>query len=229
MGWVVFDIAIFCMSWWVSLSILVVRSFRLIRALRKATGVSDLKHIVKALLRVIPRLVAILFLLALILYIFTVIFTDLYQDMYDKGLLTDNYFGRLDRTAFTLFRIMTLDNWTEIAEEVMVVYPWSCILFIALIVTTTFFFGALVIAVVADAFTAIGRERMIRALEDPKAMTLQCSRSHDVVRLEEKVQQLSSTMDTLVELHRRTQESLDRLMKEKMDERASETKSLYSS
>eukprot|EP00977_Amphora_coffeiformis_P025828 scaffold22432_cov168-Amphora_coffeaeformis.AAC.8 len=229
MGWVVFDIVILGMSWWVSLSILVVRSFRLIRALRKASGVSDLKHIVKALLRVIPKIVAILFLLTLIMYIFTVIFTDLYQDMYDKGLLTENYFGRLDRTAFTLFRIMTLDNWTEIAEEVMVVYPWSCILFIALIVTTSFFFGALVIAVVADAFTAIGRERMIRALEDPKAMTLQSSRSHDVARLEEKVQQLSSTIYTLVEMQRRTQESLDRLAKEKADEQMSETKSLYSS
>lgn len=229
MGWVVFDILILTLSWWVSLSILVVRSFRLIRALRKATGVSDLKHIVKALLRVIPKIVAIIFLLMLILYIFTVIFTDLYQDMYDKGLLTENYFGRLDRTSFTLFRIMTLDNWTEIAEEVMVVYPWSCILFIALIVTTSFFFGALIIAVVADAFFAIGRERMIRALEDPKALTLQSSKSLEVARLEEKIRHLSSAVDTMVELQRRTQESLDRLAKEKTDEQTTETKSLPSS
>lgn len=215
MGWVVFDIVILTLSWAVSLSILVVRSFRLIRALRKATGVSDLKHIVKALLRVIPKIVAILFLLVLILYIFTVIFTDLYQDMYDKGLLSENYFGRLDVTAFTLFRIMTLDNWSTIAEEVMAVYPWSCVLFIALIVTTSFFFGALVIAVVADAFTAIGRERMIRALEDPKALTLQTSKSRDVARLEEKIQHLTNTVDALLELQRRTQDNLDRLLQEK--------------
>ena len=214
MGWVIFDIVILALSWFVSLSILVVRSFRLIRALRKATGVSDLKHIVKALLRVIPKIVAILFLLVLIMYIFTVIFTDLYQDMYDKGLTTENYFGRLDRTAFTLFRIMTLDNWTDIAEEVMAVYPWSVVLFVALIVTTSFFFGALVIAVVADAFTAVGRERMMRALEDPKTLTLQSSKSRELAKMEEKIHQLTQTIDLLVEMQRRTQANLERLTQE---------------
>ena len=118
-----------------------------------------------------------------------------------------------------------LDNWTEIAEEVMLVYPWSCVLFIALIITTSFFFGALVVAVVADAFTAIGRERMIRALEDPKALTLQSTKSQELARLErleEKLEQMSRTVDTLVELQRK-------LVKEKMDEQWSETKSVPSS
>lgn len=221
MGWVIFDVVILALSWFVSLSILVVRSFRLIRALRKATGATDLKHIVKALLRVIPKMIAILFLLVLVLYIFTVIFTDLYQDLYEKGLTTENYFGRLDRTAFTLFRIMTLDNWTAIAEEVMQVYPWSCVLFVALIVTTSFFFGALVISVVSDAFNAIGRERMVRALEDPHALNLQSSKSRDMAKLEEKVFQLTRTIETLVELQQRTQASLDRLTQEKHGEQLS--------
>lgn len=221
MGWVVFDVVILTLSWTVSLSILVVRSFRLIRALRKATGMTDLKHMVKALLRVIPKIVAILFLLVLILYIFSVIFTDLYQDLYEKGLTTENYFGRLDRTAFTLFRIMTLDNWSVIAAEVMDVYPWSCVLFVALIVTTSFFFGALVIAVVSDAFTVVGQERMVRALEDPKDLNLKSSRSREVAKLEEKIHQLTQTVDALVEMQQRTQASLDRLTQSKSDEQSS--------
>lgn len=216
MGWVVFDIAILSLSWMVSLSLLVIRSFRLIRALRKASGVTDLKHIVKALLRVIPRMLAICFLLFLIMYIFTVIFTDLYQDTYLNGQVSHNYFGRLDRSFYTLFRIMTLDNWTEISDELMVVYPWSVALFIAYIVTTTFFFGSLVIAVVADAFTTIGRERMVKALEDPKApVTLNSSSSGEVARLEEKIHHLTTAVDALVKMQKRTQESLDQLVLEK--------------
>lgn len=228
-GWVVFDIVILILSWTVSLSLLVVRSFRLIRALRKASGVSDLKHIVKALLRVIPRILAILFLLVLILYIFTTIFTDLYQDMYAEGHLTEDYFGRLDRTAFTLFRIMTLDNWTEIAEQVMVVYPWSCVFFVAYIVTTTFFFGSLVIAVVADAFNTIGRERMIKALEDPKAVSLKSSRSHEVARLEEKIAQLAQTVDSLVQLQSQTQATLNSLAQSKSEDEKGDVTSSSSS
>jgi voltage-gated sodium channel len=210
MGWIVFDVVTISLSWFVSLTLLVLRSFRLIRALRKASGVADVKTLVKALLRVIPKMLTILFLIFLVFYIFAVIFTDLYQDLYptyspysynlhdstsyydengdnnnnrhdrrrhledtiqDDGdgdgdvVFTYDYFGRLDRTAFTLFQIMTLDGWSDICKQVMQVHPWSCLLFISFIISTSFFFTALIIAVVGEAFHAVREESLFKSLD----------------------------------------------------------------
>ena len=48
--------------------------------------------------------------LGLFFYIFSVLHTDLYHNLWDKDVLDYDYFGRLDRTALTLFQMMTLDS-----------------------------------------------------------------------------------------------------------------------
>jgi hypothetical protein len=212
MGWIVFDIFLIILSWSVGvLSILVARSFRLIRAFRKASVFPDLKHVVKTILHVIPKVLAILLIIALIMYIFAVIVTDMYEDLYEKGLTSENYFGRLDITAFTLFRIMTLDNWTVIVEEVMAVYPSSVVIFISLIITTLVSV-ALVIAVVSDSFNSLRENAMVKALEDPRhSLLIQGSKSKEIeiALLEERISKLTSTVESLIALHRHAQQTTE--------------------
>jgi len=108
-----------------------------------------------ALFGVMPRMFAIGLLLFLVSYIFAVMFTQLFKDMYQQDETTEDYFGRLDETFFTLFQIMTLDNWAEIAREVMITYPWAWFPFIVFVIITGFVVVNLIIAVICDAISAL--------------------------------------------------------------------------
>lgn len=97
---------------------------------------------------------AIGLLLFLISYIFAVMCTQLFADLYPT--YTDiNYWGRLDATFFTLFQIMTLDNWSDIARETMVAYPVAWLPIIVFVVVTGFVVVNLIIAVICDAISAL--------------------------------------------------------------------------
>ena len=211
MGWIVLDVIVIGLSWTVSISILILRSFRLIRAFRKASGDAELNHLVEALLQVIPKMTAVVFLLFLVFYMFAVIFTDLYQDLYAIQAVSYNYFGRVDRSAFTLFQIMTLDGWSDIAKEVMDVAPWSGVLMSLFIVFTTFVFGSLVIAVMGEALTTVSHKRMLKALEVDHANSAQ---QQQLARLEVTVEKLNSTVEHLVLGQHLIQEALDRIILE---------------
>ncbi len=60
-----------------------------------------------------PRMFAIALLLALVMYIWAVLMTQLFGTLYVQGDTVTNYFGRLDSSFFTLFQIMTFDNWVR--------------------------------------------------------------------------------------------------------------------
>ena len=63
-------------------------------------------------------------LLFLVSYIFAVMFTQLFKDLCKHHLIDQDYVGRMDDTFFTLFQIMTLDGWADIAGQVVSVYAW---------------------------------------------------------------------------------------------------------
>lgn len=102
-----------------------------------------------------PRMCAIGILLFLVSYIFAVMFTQLFKDMYELEQTEQDYFSRMDATFFTLFQIMTLDSWSDIAREVMVVYRWAWLPFISFVIITGFIVVNLIIAVICDAISAL--------------------------------------------------------------------------
>ncbi len=102
-----------------------------------------------------PRMFAIGLLLFLVSYIFAVMFTQLFKDLYERGLTDEDYFGRMDDTFFTLFQIMTLDNWADIAREVMAVHSWAWLPFVVFVIVTGFVVVNLIIAVICDAISAL--------------------------------------------------------------------------
>ena len=98
-----------------------------------------------------PRMFAIGLLLFLVSYIFAVMFTQLFKTLD----LSEDYFGRIDNTFFTLFQIMTLDAWADIAREVMEEFPWAWFPFIVFVIVTGFVVVNLIIAVICDAISAL--------------------------------------------------------------------------
>jgi len=237
-GWLLFDILIVTTSWLVLPSLTVLRAFRLIRALRKASGVAQVKQLIKALLKVIPKMLAIVFIMLLLFYIFAVLFTGMFQDLYnnnnDNDAVSQDYFGRIDKSAFTLFQIMTLDNWAAITDELTAVYPWAWFPVISFIIVATFFFGALVIAVVTEAVSSVGNERLWKTLEvrESQSDRLLGLAGLDGVgvgsgsgapvdrktlrRLEEKVDNLRTTIDQLVRMQVDMQEAIVRMQQQEM-------------
>lgn len=108
---------------------------------------------------------AIWLLLCLISYIFAVMFTQLFKNLYETGATGDtDYFGRMDKTFFTLFQIMTLDAWADIARDAMTVYPWAWLPIITYVIVTGFVVVNLVIAVICDAVAALHGDEKAKLL-----------------------------------------------------------------
>lgn len=125
------------------------------RALRLVTRVRVMKNLVLAVFSVMPRMLAICLLLFLIFYIFAVMFTQLFKDLWAEGLTEFDYFSRLDNTFFTLFQIMTLDNWGDIARQVIDVYKWAWVPFLVFVTISGFIVVNLIIAVICDAVSTL--------------------------------------------------------------------------
>lgn len=179
-GWLVFDLIIITASWGFA-QFRIIRAFRIFRALRLVTRIQTMRSLVLgtskrgtnikkiihgsfthslthlrasiyiALFSVMPRMVAIGLLLFLISYIFAVMFTQLFKDLS----LEEPYFVRIDNTFFTLFQIMTLDNWSEVVRQVMEYYTWAWFPFITFVIISGFIVVNLIIAVICDAIAAL--------------------------------------------------------------------------
>lgn len=199
-GWLIFDFAVISCSWIFSL-LVVVRAFRVIRTLRLATRLKDLRTLALAFQEVMPKVTATAFIVALSFYIFSIMFTDLYKDLYREGYTDQDYFSSIDVTAFTLFQIMTLDQWSTITKEVQQVHPFAWVLFVSFVVSSSFFILNLTIAVIYEAIVRIQN----REIDDPMM------RSQDLVepfvgktsdslsRLEHKVDNLTTCVEHLLQ------------------------------
>ena len=175
-GWLCSDIVIICMVWYSNdTTFLILRAFRLIRALRKASSVPSLQWAVRSILHVLPRLTAvILVLVPLMIAIFAILFTNLYQDAdlaladaYIDGNVS-NVFQRLDVSALTLFQIMTGGrNWADISTTLMTdgTYPMAWLPLIGYVIVSMFFAATLVIALMCDAVTTVKRNQVLRVFE----------------------------------------------------------------
>ena len=161
-GWLLFDFFIIIISWGFN-SLAIVRSFRIFRVLRLIGRLEALKMVVDALLIVIPKLLYITLFLLLEFYIFTVLFTEFFKTMYEKGQTEVDYFSRLDVTAFTLFQVMCLDDWGDIAREVTATYWYASLLFVLFLLFTTFSILNMFIAVFCKAVHELEQIRIARS------------------------------------------------------------------
>jgi len=164
-GFLTFDLLIVVMSWALE-GTQVIRAFRIFRALRLVTRISTMRNLVLALFSVIPKMTAIFMLLLLIFYIFAVMFTQLFKDLYRDGLVPEPYFSGLAYSLFTLFQMMTLDEWANIQHEIAETYSWAWIPFLVFIVITGFVVVNLIIAVICDAVHVMGGDEKAGLIGD---------------------------------------------------------------
>jgi len=152
--WNVFDITIVAIAVLpMSGGLSVMRALRILRAVRIISVVPAMRRVVEGLLNAIPSLGAVIALLAILFYIAAVMATKLFGSHFDE------LFGNLARSLFTLFQIMTLENWADGAvRPIMKVYPYAWLFFIPFILMVTFAVLNLFIAIIVNSMEEAAKE-----------------------------------------------------------------------
>ncbi len=144
--WRVFDFAVVATALMpASGAFSVLRALRVLRVLRLVALVPSMRGVVSALLTALPGMASIVGLMALVLYVSAVLATNLF------GAIAPAFFGDLGASLFTLFQVMTVEGWPDIARGVMAQSPYAWMFFVAYLLIATFMVLNLFIAVVVNA------------------------------------------------------------------------------
>jgi hypothetical protein len=203
-GWLVFDFVIIVTSWSFA-ELQIVRAFRIFRAFRLVTRVKVLQNLVTALFSVVPRIGAISLLLFLIFFIFAILMTSMWKDLP----LDPQYFARLDATFFTLFQILTLDEWASVARETMALQSWAWLPIIAFVIITAFIVINLIIAVICDAIAALHADQ--KAMIHGESVDEEVPPSVDDIDIKKQLSQLEQQVEELARMQEQTMHSLQYL------------------
>ena len=181
-GWNLFDFAIIVVSLIPATGELatLARLARLLRVLRLVSTFPELRLIVATLIRSIPSMGHVLILMSIIFYVYAVAGYHLFHEV------DPQHWQTLGISLLSLFRIVTLEDWTDIMYAAMQSYGWAWMYFVSFVVIGTF--------VVVNLFIAV----VLNNLDEAKAERLR------------ELQQPPTSEDILKEL-RATQEALQRL------------------
>jgi voltage-gated sodium channel len=153
--WGVFDLVVVGIAWVPATGAFsVLRALRVLRVLRLISAIPSLRHVVEAMLAALPGMGSIILLMALLFYVFAVMATKLYA-----GVLPEK-FGTLGDSLFTLFQLMTMEDWMNgIVNPVMEHRPWAWLFFIPFIVISTFVVLNLFIGVIVESIQSLREQR----------------------------------------------------------------------
>ncbi len=187
-GWNVFDFSVIVFSLVPATGeyAMIARLARLLRVLRLISTIQELRLIVSTLVRSIPSMGHVMLLMSIIFYIYAITGYQLFHE-HDP-----THWRNLGIALLSLFRVVTLEDWTDIMYTAMELYPLAWIYFVSFVVVGTFVVINLFIAVVINNLDEAKAERL-REMEQP-------------VSREEMLDDLRSTRNAL----RRLEERLER-------------------
>ena len=189
-GWNLFDFSVILLALLPATGELAViaRLARLLRVLRLISTIPELRLIVATLMRSIPSMGHVMLLMSIIFYIYAIAGYHLFH-MHDPI-----HWGNLGLSLLTLFRVVTLEDWTDVMYIAMQAYDWAWIYFVSFVVMGTFVIINLFIAVV------------INNLEQAKVEQLKELRQP--VTRDELLDELAITQQALIRLRERIERSV---------------------
>lgn len=161
-GWNLFDFSIVVVSLVPAAGPLatLARLARLLRVLRLVSAWPELRLIVSTLVRSLPGMGHVVALMSLVFYVYAVAGVHLFRD-HDP-----EHWGHLGIALITLFRVVTLEDWTDVMYTAMEAFPAAWLYFISFVVLGTFVVINLFIAVVLNNLDEAKTERL-RELRTP--------------------------------------------------------------
>ncbi len=156
-GWNLFDFVIIAAAFIPGLQnqTTVLRLVRLLRVLRLLSAMPGLQIMVTALLNSIPRIAQMALLSSLLFYIYAVIGQTLFSQ-HDP-----QHWGSLHIALLSLFRILTLEDWTDLMYSGMELYSWSWIYFVSFVLLATFVIFNMLIGIILNSMEE-AREEVMR-------------------------------------------------------------------
>ncbi len=145
-GWNLFDFSliVFALLPIASEYAMLGRVLRLLRVLRLINAFPELRLIVETLVRSIPSMFHITILMSLLFFLYAVLGYHLFHE-HDP-----THWRNLAYALLTLFRIVTLEDWTDVMYIAMELSPFYAIYFVSFVVIGTFVVVNLFIAVVIN-------------------------------------------------------------------------------
>ena len=184
-GWNVFDFAIivFALVPATGSFAMVARLGRLLRVLRLISAIKELRLIVGALVRSIPSVANIMMLMSIVVYIYAIVGYHLFHEA------DPTHWRTLGISLLSLFRVITLEDWTDIMYAAMEHNGLAWLYFLSFVVGGTFVVANLFIAVVINNLDK-AKVDQLKTLEEP-------------VSREELLRELRTTQETLRRLEDR--------------------------
>ncbi len=175
-GWNLFDFSVIVLSLLPATGQLamVARLARLLRVLRLISTIPELRLIVATLIRSIPSMGNIILLMSIIFYIYAIAGFHLFHEN------DPQHWGTLGLSLLTLFRIVTLEDWTDVMYTAIQAIPYAWIYFVSFVVMGTFVIVNLFIAVVlnnleqaktdrlAELQQPVSREELLKELDNTR-------------------------------------------------------------
>ncbi len=155
-GWNCFDFTVTVLSLLPAAGSLasLARMARLLRVMRIISAFPELRLIVATLIRSIPSMGHVVMLMGIIFYIYGVLGYHLFSE------IDPQHWRSLGIALLTLFRIVTLEDWSKVMYSAMEVYPMAWIYFVSFVVCGTFVVVNLFIAVVINNLDEAKAERL---------------------------------------------------------------------
>ncbi len=155
-GWNVFDFSVIVFSLIPATGdfAMIARLARLLRVVRLVSTIPELRLIVSTLLRSIPSMMHVMTLMSVIFYIYAITGYQLFHE-HDP-----THWRSLGIALLTLFRVVTLEDWTDVMYTAMDFHPMAWLFFVSFVVLGTFVVINLFIAVVINNLDEAKAERL---------------------------------------------------------------------
>lgn len=186
-GWNTFDFIVIAVSLVPSTGGLatLARLVRLFRVLRLMSALPELQLIVATLIRSVPGMFNVLALMSIVFYVYGVAGYHLFREF------DPIHWRTLGISLLSLFRIATLEDWTDIMYTALDQHWWAWVYFVSFVVVETFVVLNLFVAVVINSLEEAKRDRqqVIAAPPTQAELLAELSRTKEALgQLEERLE-----------------------------------------
>ena len=167
---------------------LVARMARLLRVLRLVSVVPELRLLVATLVRSLPGMVHILILMGVLMYIYAIVGFALFNE-HDP-----THWRSLGISLLSLFRVITLEDWTDIMYTAMELHQIAWIYFASFVVLATFIVINLFTALIVNNLDIVKQARPREDAKQGRESMLSELRAarESLRRLEEQMERMSA-------------------------------------
>jgi len=182
-GWNIFDFTVTLISvislFSFAIDFIGIRSARILKlanTLKILDKSNKVKDITESMIRSVPLISAIGLYFTILYVVYAIIGITFYRDT------NPEYFGDFFSTCYTLFQIMTLDNWSNISRALIVNHPFCWIYFLSFILIASYLFINVVTGIVVDTIRDVKSENSQNKEKSDKSRNL-ARRISEVKRL----------------------------------------------